>query len=105
MRHAPIFVASLLAAALAATTSQAGDIAAGFKHAKEVCAKCHVVAKGIGGGGTDGAPPFATIPNQLKRSEAQIKTFLARPHGRMPDFVMTRQEIDDLAAYIMSLRN
>lgn len=103
MRHAPIFVASLLAAALAATTSQAGDIAAGFKRAKEVCAKCHVVADGVGGGGTDGAPPFATIPNELKRSEAHIKAFLSRPHGRMPDFVMTRREIDDLTAYILSL--
>jgi len=105
VRYASIFVASLLAAALAATASQAGDIAVGFKRAKEVCAKCHVVAKGVGGGGTDGAPPFATIPNQLKRSGAQIKTFLSRPHGRMPDFVMTRQEIDDLTAYILSLRN
>lgn len=105
MRQGPIFVASLLAAAVAATTSQAGDIAAGFKRAKEVCSKCHVVAKGVGGGGTDGAPPFSTIANEHKRSEEQIRTFLSRPHGRMPDFVMTRSEIDDLTDYIMSLRN
>lgn len=104
MRKALTFVAPLLAAAVAALNASAGDVAAGFKHAKEVCAKCHVVASGIGGGGTDGAPPFETIPNELKRTEAQIKTFLMRPHGRMPDFVMTRREIDDLAAYIMSLR-
>lgn len=105
MRQALLFGVPLLAAAVAASSAQAADIAAGFKHAKEVCAKCHVVASGVGGGGTDGAPPFATIPNELKRTEAQIKTFLSRPHGRMPDFVMTRREIDDLAAYIMSLRD
>ena len=104
MRQALTFVVPLLAAAVAASSASAGDIAAGFKHAKEICAKCHVVATGVGGGGTDGAPPFETIPNQLKRTEPQIKTFLSRPHGRMPDFVMTRREIDDLAAYIMSLR-
>jgi mono/diheme cytochrome c family protein len=103
VRKALMFVAPVLAATLAGATAEAGDIAAGYKHARQVCAKCHVVATGVGGGGTDGAPPFATIPNELKRTEAQIKTFLMRPHGRMPDFVMTRQEIDDLAAYIMSL--
>jgi mono/diheme cytochrome c family protein len=105
VRHALKFVAPFLAAVFAVTTAQAGDVANGFKRAKQVCSECHVVAAGVGGGGTDGAPPFETIPNQLKRSEAQIKAFLSRPHGRMPDFVMTRREIDDLTAYIMSLRN
>jgi len=104
VRKAFMVVAPFTVAALAAAASQAGDVAAGYKHARQVCARCHVVASGVGGGGTDGAPPFATIPNELKRSEAQIKTFLSRPHGRMPDFVMTRREIDDLASYIMSLR-
>lgn len=104
MRQALTFVVPLFVAAFAAWSAQADDIAAGFRHAKEVCAKCHVVASGVGRG-TDGAPPFATIPNELKRSEAQIKAFLSRPHGRMPDFVMTRREIDDLTAYIMSLRD
>jgi mono/diheme cytochrome c family protein len=99
-----MLAAIVLGAAVAASSLQAGDVEAGFARAKAVCAKCHVVATGIGGGGTDGAPPFAAIANGLKRSEAQIKAFLTRPHGRMPDFVMTRREIDDLTAYILTLR-
>ena len=108
MRKALLLVAIVLGAAIAASSLQAGDIEAGLRRAKAVCAECHVVATGIGAGvgwsGTDGAPPFATIANALRRSESQIKAFLARPHGRMPDFVMTRREIDDLSAYILSLR-
>ena len=90
---------------IAQSAAAAGDQSKGKELARQHCARCHVVATGVGGGGTDGAPPFATIPNQLKRSETQIKAFLSRPHGRMPDFVMTTREIDDLTAYIMSLRN
>lgn len=108
MRKALMIVAIVVGAAVAASTLQAGDVDAGLARAKAVCAECHVVATGVGRrvgrSGTDGAPPFATIPNGLKRTESQIKAFLARPHGRMPDFILTRREIDDLTAYILSLR-
>jgi len=104
MRKILLLAAIAAGAVLAASALQAGEISAGFKRAKAVCSECHVVAAGVGKSGTDGAPPFATIANELKRSEDQIKAFLSRPHGRMPDFIMTRREIDDLASYIMSLR-
>ncbi|HUT48588.1 MAG TPA: c-type cytochrome [Alphaproteobacteria bacterium] len=108
MRKILLLGAIAVGAMLAASALQAGDVEAGFARAKAVCAECHVVATGVGRrvgrSGTDGAPPFATIVNGLKRSERQITTFLARPHGRMPDFILTRREIDDLTAYILSLR-
>jgi len=108
VRKALMIVAIVLGAAVAASTLRAGDVEAGFARARTACAECHVIATGVGRRvgrtGTDGAPPFATIANGLKRSESQIKSFLARPHGRMPDFILTRREIDDLTAYILSLR-
>ena len=37
-------------------------------------------------------------------SADQLRTFLAKPHGAMPDLALSRAEIDDLIAYIESLR-
>ena len=81
-----------------------GDEERGRNYSVANCARCHVVADGVGKG-TDGAPPFKSMPNELKRTEPQLRAFLARPHGAMPDFSLTRQEIADVVAYIESLRN
>jgi hypothetical protein len=34
----------------------------------------------------------------------QLRAFLSHPHGAMPDLALSRTEIDDLTAYIQSLR-
>jgi hypothetical protein len=33
-----------------------------------------------------------------------LRAFLQTPHDRMPDLHLTRNEIDDVAAYILSLK-
>jgi hypothetical protein len=33
-----------------------------------------------------------------------LRAFLQTPHARMPDLHLTREEVDDLASYILSLR-
>jgi hypothetical protein len=34
-----------------------------------------------------------------------LHAFLMTPHGQMPDFASTRAQIDDVVAYILSLRS
>jgi len=34
----------------------------------------------------------------------QLRGFLSHPHGAMPDLSLTREEVDDLIAYINTLR-
>lgn len=34
----------------------------------------------------------------------QLRAFLSHPHGAMPDFALSRAEIDDLIGYIQTLR-
>ena len=105
MAGAAAFVILLPVFALWAGPASAehGDDARGRDFAVQACARCHVVADGVGSG-TDGAPPFRSLPNDLKRTEPQLRAFLSRPHGQMPDLTLSRQEIADLVAYIMSLR-
>ena len=34
----------------------------------------------------------------------KLRAFLTRPHGRMPDLNLSRQDRDDLIAYLLSMR-
>ena len=91
-------------AALAALTLTASADAADANHgqtlAKRWCAACHVVASDQTRG-EDNVPPFATIAKIPGFGANAIARFLMDPHPKMPDMQLTRDEADDLAAYIV----
>jgi hypothetical protein len=37
-------------------------------------------------------------------TEAGLAAFLSTPHGKMPDYSLSRNEIRNVSAYILSLR-
>jgi hypothetical protein len=45
------------------------------------------------------------IANLPRRDAAYLRTFLTAPHPPMPPFQISRTDINDLVAYIVSLRN
>ncbi|MGE5270536.1 MAG: c-type cytochrome [Thiohalocapsa sp.] len=79
------------------------DAAAGQELARRWCANCHVI---------DGGRPAATLPQGPPSFHAvaehldpgQLRAFLSHPHGAMPDLALTRAEIDDLIAYLETLK-
>ncbi len=76
------------------------SVEAGADLAARWCAGCHVVAND--GAGTDAAPSFVSIAR--KRSAAQLKDFLAKPHAKpMRGFTLSSREVRDVVAYIVSL--
>jgi mono/diheme cytochrome c family protein len=79
------------------------DIAAGERLARQWCANCHVI-NGSGPSATlpQGPPSFRVAAGHLNPEE--LRAFLTHPHGQMPDLALTRSEIDDVIAYIESLR-
>jgi mono/diheme cytochrome c family protein len=85
---------------IAAEAQAAGDADQGRATAQRWCATCHVVAPG--GRGADVAPAFKTIAQQ--RDDDYLRGFLSRPHPPMPRFELSRQDIDDLVAYIATQR-
>ena len=50
------------------------------------------------------APTFAELANRRTTTSFRIRTFLRSPHTAMPHYHLTPDEIDDIAAYILSLR-
>jgi mono/diheme cytochrome c family protein len=93
-----LVIAALLALSRAAV---AADVSKGAQLATQWCANCHV----IDGSGSptvqQGPPSFRSIG----LTGDQLRTFLAHPHGAMPDLALSRTEIDDVTAYIETLRH
>ena len=81
-----------------------GDADAGRKIAETWCVNCHVVAPGQTQGTSNGAPSFASIAAHTEISPMALRAFLQTPHHRMPDLQLSRDQIDDVSAYIFSLR-
>jgi cytochrome c len=94
-------LALLLSAA--ASPSLAADVAKGTQLAQQWCANCHVIGENPAASVQQGPPSFRAVA-QGGLTADQLRTFLSHPHAPMPDLALTRAEIDDLIAYIATLR-
>jgi mono/diheme cytochrome c family protein len=84
------------------TAEAAGDVASGQTLAKAWCAGCHVVVpNGLGG---DAGPPFAAVAARPNGSAAGLRAWLTDPHPPMPNLGLSRQQIEDIVAYLESLK-
>ena len=88
-----------------ADAQQIGDIAAGRRLAETWCSSCHLVGASPGGAVSNGAPTFVGIANMKSTTIVALRVFLQTPHAQMPDLHLSRDEIDDLAGFILSLRS
>lgn len=100
------FCAALgLGAALAAPPVPA-DPAKGRRLAERWCAACHLVSADQKVASAD-APSFQALADAPNRTPDGIADFLTLPgttHSRMPDLALSRVEIDDITAYLASLK-
>jgi mono/diheme cytochrome c family protein len=98
MKKVLAFVAVLV---LAANARAAGDAEAGRKLARLWCTSCHIVDETPRG--ADTAPPFPTIAER-HQDRAWIRAWITAPHPPMPNLNLSRQQIDDVVAYLDSLQ-
>jgi mono/diheme cytochrome c family protein len=84
--------------------SQAGDPSLGLRIAEANCATCHQIKPGAEPRRQESkAPSFVDISRMPSTTELSIKVFLRSSHRNMPNFILTPEEIDSVAAYILSL--
>ncbi|MEQ9640095.1 MAG: cytochrome c [Alphaproteobacteria bacterium] len=95
----PLF-AAVVAVAAPLAAQAGGDAGNGARIAQAWCAGCHVA----GDRGTDMAPPLGEIANWPGRDEAWFHTWLSDPHPPMPRLELSRRDIADLIAYLLSLQ-
>ncbi len=84
------------------TRAQSFDPSIGRHLAETTCAACHPInadpAKPKAA-----APSFVDIARMPSTTELSIKVFLRTPHPTMPNFILSPEEIDSVAAYIVGL--
>ena len=81
-----------------------GSPAMGAELARMVCADCHAIGPGERGTDLTGAPAFQDVADQSSATALSLRVFLLSPHLTMPNFALSDDQIDDLIAYIHSLR-
>jgi mono/diheme cytochrome c family protein len=95
MKTGLAFIAVLLV--VGGTARAAGDAEAGHKLAQLWCTSCHIVDDSRQG--ADTAPPFPSIA-QRHLDRAWIRAWITAPHPPMPNLNLSRQQIDDVVAYL-----
>lgn len=94
-------IVAVLLAFPAGTGAQAADAAAGRRLAERWCTACHVVENRSGG--TDAVPTLSSIARDPGRGPDWVRRWLSAPHPPMPDLNLSRNEIDDITAYLQTL--
>jgi mono/diheme cytochrome c family protein len=91
-------------AVLAGSSSIAlsADLKKGEQLGRRWCASCHLVAADQVQANAD-VPSFLSIAQQPNFKSEKVAAFLLDQHPKMPNFSLSRQEIDNIAEYIASL--
>lgn len=78
--------------------------AQGQQIAQDKCASCHLLPGTTSGTAPAGPPTFRAIANKPGQTGEHITNILIAPHAPMPDLQLTREEIQDITAYLEELR-
>jgi mono/diheme cytochrome c family protein len=81
---------------------RAQNVYEGEHVARQWCSGCHQVADEPRLHG-DNVPSFPAIAKMNSTTAMSLTVFLESSHKNMPDFSLTRKEIRDVSAYILSL--
>jgi len=90
-------------AAASPAAAQAGDPTRGRTLAEQWCARCHAIAPGRTSPEA-GIPSFMHMAADPENTRTALRQFITIPHFEMPPQSLTTAEIDDVIAYILSLR-
>jgi mono/diheme cytochrome c family protein len=96
-----VAIATLVGIAMVIPPGFAQDVQMGYLVAQRSCNSCHEIERDRFR--SDVRPSFATIAGRPTTTMMSLEILLTNPHYRMPDY-LTRQEIADVSAYILSLK-
>lgn len=98
-------VVTILATRAAWAAGDTTDVSAGRELALNWCAECHLVAGNQDRVPSDGVPTFFSIADHPSTTELGLRVFLTSPHANMPNVMLSREQLDEIVAYILSLRS
>lgn len=97
-------VAFAIALASSAAAQTPGNAAKGAGLAQSICAACHAVGRGPARSPNPMAPRFSAVAATPGMTDRALRVWLQTSHPTMPNFVLNRDDTDDIVAYILSLK-
>jgi mono/diheme cytochrome c family protein len=89
---------------MAGPVTSAPDAGHGKQLASRLCSNCHLVGDAEQQQVNVDVPSFQEIADKTGQSAGAIMAHILLPKHPMPDIPLTKSELADLTAYIMSLR-
>ncbi|MGD0866079.1 MAG: c-type cytochrome [Rhizomicrobium sp.] len=101
-----IMVAILFSVAFVsgAAAQEQGNSKKGSALAASVCAQCHAVRNGEFRSPNPMAPSFSSVAAWPGMTDRALRVWLQTSHPSMPNIMLTGDERNDIAAYIMTLK-
>ncbi len=105
MNALPPFLSLLLATpAFAGSVTNAPDPTHGQELASKLCSNCHLIGTGQQEKVNADVPSFHEIANKQGQTAGTIMAHIMIPKHPMPTIPLTKSELADLSAYILTLR-
>jgi mono/diheme cytochrome c family protein len=105
MLRGPILASLVALAAIApAGAQQQPNARIGERLAHQWCASCHLVASDQRAPAPDVAPPFASIARRPNVTAGVLRNVIQMPYPRMPQIALSRDEVEHIVAYILTLK-
>ena len=102
---AAVLVHGLVSVAATTKAARLGDMDAGLKFATESCAQCHDITSRNPMNTASGAPTFYVIANASGVSRTSLFFWMQSSHPKMPGLMIEPQDLDNVIAYILSLKD
>ena len=99
-----VFAAAALAWAGTAAAQEMGDAKRGHLLAETVCSECHAIDKGAPRSRNGDAPTFESVAKTRGMTPMALRVALRTPHQKLPNLVIKDQEVDDIIAYLATLK-
>lgn len=99
-----LLLLTLIAQACTAEAQEIGDTQEGRAYAQRVCADCHAVLPWQAVSPDARATAFKSIANTPGMTATALAVWFLTPHPTMPNLVIEGEDMDNVIAYILSLR-
>ena len=100
----PLLLVAMFAIPATAGAQESGNIARGETYARQRCAECHAVDRQTEYSPIRTAPRFERLANTPGMTNMALTAWLFSSHKTMPNLIVRGEHLDDLVAYIRSLK-
>ena len=100
-----IAAATLIAVPAYAQAEEFGDANLGRDFAEEMCIDCHAVRAESTVSPRLDAPAFNEIARMPSTTRTALTAWFQTPHPTMPNLILSAEDVDNVIAYILSLKD